>query len=126
MTQAGAGLWSLTGDITERSCVLGNTCDGAGNIATCSQGNKCPAGAATETPLVAGDIHDETGLWYDKKCPSGKYCLATAGQAPQTESSGYWTKQGAGVAQANKCGTGYKCEVPTGSIGPYEEACPAG
>ena len=69
---------------------------------------------------------NESGLWYEKPCPAGKYCPSGVTTAPDTTTSGYWTEQGATSGTANTCADGYKCEESDGNVGPYEEGCALG
>ena len=62
-------------------------------------------------------VNNELGLWFEKPCPSGKFCAAGVTTAPADVGVGYYTKQGEVSGTANKCDQGYTC--PAKSIGPF-------
>ena len=47
------------------------------------------------------------GLWYEKPCPSGKFCVQSGTAAPVKVSDNYWTEQGATADTTNKASDGY-------------------
>jgi len=63
-------------------------------------------------------VNNEEELWFEKPCPSGKFCAAGVTTAPADVSVGYYTKQGEKADSTNKCNAGYTC--PAKSIGPYQ------
>ena len=73
-TTSGSGKWALAGDIEERDCPRGSHCTG-GVKTTCSQGKYCALGASSETSPTNGMDMSVAGLWYEKPCPSGKFCV---------------------------------------------------
>jgi hypothetical protein len=55
-------------------------------------------------------VMNEKGLWYQKACPSGKYCPASGTAAPATISEGFYSAEGATSDSVDKCEDGYTCK----------------